>query len=103
MPITQKLREFLDQSGVHYRVHGHREVYTAQEVAQVEHVPGKDLAKVVMLRSGSDFFMAVLPAPYHVDLVRAKTAPYIGRLPHFEERTCPARQWPLVVVASRYE
>ncbi len=74
MPIAQKLREFLDQNGVQYQVHGHREVYTAQEVAQVEHIPGKELAKVVMLRGGSDFFMVALPAPHQIDLARAKKA-----------------------------
>ncbi len=72
MPILTKLREFLDQNKVAYEVISHRQAFTAQEIAAVEHVPGKQLAKVVMLRSGKDFIMAVLPAPLRVDLDSAK-------------------------------
>jgi Ala-tRNA(Pro) deacylase len=74
MPILTKLREYLDDNKVHYEVLAHRQAFTAQQVAQAQHIPGKELAKVVMLRSGGDFFMAVLPAPCRVDLERAKAA-----------------------------
>jgi Ala-tRNA(Pro) deacylase len=73
MPILAKLLEFLDKQKVHYEVLTHRQAFTAQEVAQAQHVPGVELAKVVMLRSGPNFIMAVLPAPYRVDLERAKS------------------------------
>ena len=72
MPILTKLREFLDHNGVHYEVGAHRQAFTAQEVAAAQHVPGRELAKVVMVRSGTEFIMTVLPAPYRVDLERAK-------------------------------
>jgi Ala-tRNA(Pro) deacylase len=78
MPILTKLREFLDQNKVAYEVISHRQAFTAQEIAAVEHVPGKQLAKVVMLRSGKDFIMAVLPAPLRVDLDSAKAV--IGKV-----------------------
>ena len=68
MPILTKLREFLDANGVRYEVRSHRTAYTAQEVAAEEHVPGREMAKVVMVRDGGDCLMAVLPAPYHVGL-----------------------------------
>ena len=74
MPILTKLREFLDKNGIHYEVTTHRQAFTAQEVAEAQHVKGKNVAKVVMLRSGGDFFMTVLPAPYRVDIERAKSA-----------------------------
>jgi Ala-tRNA(Pro) deacylase len=74
MPILTKLRECLDRTGVHYEVTSHRQAFTAQEVAQAEHIPGKELAKVVMLRSGKSFYMVALPAPYRVDLAKAKAA-----------------------------
>jgi Ala-tRNA(Pro) deacylase len=74
MPILSKLREYLDKNGVKYEVAAHRQAFTAQEVAEAQHVKGKEVAKVVMLRSGGDFIMAVLPAPYRVDLERAKGA-----------------------------
>lgn len=74
MPILTKLRDYLDLNGVHYEVISHRQAFTAQEVAQAEHISGKELAKVVMLRSGTNFSMVVMPAPYRVDLDKAKTA-----------------------------
>jgi Ala-tRNA(Pro) deacylase len=73
MPILKKLREFLDSNRVPYEVIDHRQAFTAQEVAEAEHIPGQQLAKVVIMRSGGDFLMLVLPGPYHVDIARAKT------------------------------
>ncbi len=72
MPILAKLREYLDRNHVQYEVMSHRQAFTAQEVAAAEHIPGKELAKVVMLRSGKEFLMVVLAAPYRVDLKRAQ-------------------------------
>jgi Ala-tRNA(Pro) deacylase len=73
MPID-KLREYLDSNRVAYEVLSHPLTFTAQELAAVEHVHGRDLAKVVILRSGAEFVMVTLPALYHVDLNRARAA-----------------------------
>jgi Ala-tRNA(Pro) deacylase len=70
MPILTKLKEFLDASGVSYDVHSHPTAYTARQVAAEEHIPKHEMAKVVMVRDGGEYLMAVLPAPYHVDLDR---------------------------------
>ncbi len=72
MSILTKLREFLDGQHVHYEVTPHRQAFTAQEVAEAEHISGSNFAKVVMLRDGSDFVMTVLPGPSHVDLELAR-------------------------------
>lgn len=74
MPILSKLREHLDRNKVQYEVISHRQAFTAQEVAAAEHIPGKELAKVVMMRSGKNFLMVVVPAPSRVDIERAKGA-----------------------------
>ncbi len=71
MPILAKLREYLDNNHVRYEVMSHRQAFTAQEIAAAEHVSGREVAKVVMVRSGQEFLMIVLPAPYRVDLKRA--------------------------------
>jgi Ala-tRNA(Pro) deacylase len=70
MPINRRLKEFLDQSGKPYHVHAHAEAYTAQELAAVEHVPGREMVKVVMLRGGEMYYMAALCANCKVDLAR---------------------------------
>ena len=74
MPILAKLKEFLDASHVGYEVRSHRTAYTAQEVAAEEHIPGREMAKVVMLRDGREYLMAVVPAPFHVGLARLRKA-----------------------------
>jgi Ala-tRNA(Pro) deacylase len=73
MPILTKLRDFLDESGVAYQVLDHRQAFTAQEVAAAQHVSGKELAKVVMLRCGDEFVMAVLRAPDRIDVEHVRT------------------------------
>lgn len=71
MPILTKLREYLDRHQVRYEVLSHAQAFTAQEVAQAQHVHGREVAKVVIVRSGSDFIMTVLPATRRLDLERA--------------------------------
>jgi Ala-tRNA(Pro) deacylase len=74
MPILTKLKNFLDANQVAYDVRSHPRALTAQEVAAAQHVRGRDVAKVVMLRAGDEYLMAVLPAPYHVDIERLGVA-----------------------------
>jgi Ala-tRNA(Pro) deacylase len=66
MPI-KKLRDFLDKEGVKYVNIGHSPAYTAQEIAASAHVPGKDLAKTVMVKLDGRMAMAILPAAFAVD------------------------------------
>ena len=42
--------------------------YTAQEIASIAHVPGKELAKTVMVKVDGKMAMAVVPASAKVDL-----------------------------------
>lgn len=72
MPILGALREFLDAHRVAYSVHSHPEAYTAQEVAALQHVKGRRLAKVVMVKAGPDLKMLVLPADHRVDFDRLR-------------------------------
>jgi Ala-tRNA(Pro) deacylase len=62
-----KIREFLDSKKIKYTSVKHSEVYTAQEIAASAHIPGRQLAKTVMIKIDGDMAMAVLPAPYKVD------------------------------------
>lgn len=67
MPV-QKLKRFLDENDVKYVTIGHSQAFTAQEVAASAHVPGKELAKTVMIKLDGSMAMAVVPAPSQVDL-----------------------------------
>ena len=72
MSILKRLKEYLDREKVPYEVLAHTETYTAPELAQTLHVPGKELAKVVIVKVGERFAMTVLPANWKVDLKRLK-------------------------------
>ncbi len=48
MTLNDRLQQFLAQQGVGYDTLPHQEVFTAQEVAAASHVPGRQLAKVVL-------------------------------------------------------
>lgn len=73
MTIACKLREYLDENKVQYKVSTHQEVYTAQEVAASLHVPGKDLVKVVIIKTKDKYVMAVLPADHKVNVDKVRT------------------------------
>lgn len=66
MPL-QKLKEFLDRHNVKYVTISHSLAYTASEIAASTHIPGKELAKTVIVRLDGTIAMAVLPASYKVD------------------------------------
>jgi len=66
MPI-RRLREFLDTHGVRYFVVSHSPAYTAQEIAAAAHVPGKELAKTVMVNIDGKMAMVILPASRQLD------------------------------------
>lgn len=59
---ARKLKEFLDREGVPYRSIRHSTAYTAQEVAASAHIPGKEMAKTVIVKVDGKWAMAVLPA-----------------------------------------
>jgi len=62
-------RLFADQQVPYVRlVHG--EVFTSQELAAREHVPGMKVAKPVLVRADGEFILCVLPASARVDLDR---------------------------------
>ncbi len=73
MTIARKLKEYLDENKVSYKVATHQEVYTAQEVAASMHVPGKDLVKVVIMRTKDKYVMTVLPADHKVNVDKVRT------------------------------
>lgn len=78
MPV-KKLREFLDAKAIKYVSIAHSMAYTAQEIAAASHIPGKELAKTVMVKLDEKMAMAVLPASYKVDFDLLKKASGAGK------------------------
>jgi Ala-tRNA(Pro) deacylase len=71
---SKKLKSFLDENKVKYISIQHSTAYTAQEIAAIAHIPGKDLAKTVIIKIDGKMAMAVLPASYKVSFENLKEA-----------------------------
>jgi Ala-tRNA(Pro) deacylase len=68
MSIVRRVKEYLDQQQVPYTHCTHRLAYTAQEIAAAQHVPGREMAKTIVLRSDTQFLLLVLPAVMKIDM-----------------------------------
>ena len=72
MTVLKRLKEYLEKNQVSFEVGYHQRVYTAQEIAASEHVRGRELAKVVMVKADGKMVMLVLPASFRVDMEKLK-------------------------------
>ncbi|HZB09875.1 MAG TPA: hypothetical protein VE525_12280, partial [Rubrobacter sp.] len=71
MECRDRLENYLRENQVPFEEQHHPRAVSAQEVAASEHVPGRMLAKTVMVLSDGEIAMLALPAPYQVDLEKA--------------------------------
>ena len=86
MDCKDRLEAYLRVKQVPFEVRHHPRAITAQEVAASEHVPGKMLAKTVMVLADGKMVMLALPATYQVDVDKAgKVLGAEVRLAHEEE------------------
>jgi Ala-tRNA(Pro) deacylase len=67
MPV-QRLQNFLEENHVDYTVIPHSRAFTTQETAAMTHIPGKEIAKAVMVEIDGNLAMAVVPGSQKVDL-----------------------------------
>lgn len=73
MPAT-RLKEFLDSHDVKYVTLEHSKAFTAAEIAALAHVPGREMAKSVMVVVDGHMAMAVLPASLRVSFDQLREA-----------------------------
>jgi len=69
------IKEWLDKQKVNYKCINHYPTYTSQETAASAHVPGRRLAKTVILKVDGKLAMLVLPAHHNVnfDMLQKQT------------------------------
>ena len=72
MTVLKKLKDYLEKNQVRYEAGYHERVYTSQEIAAAMHVPGRQLAKVVMVNADGKMVMLVLPASYQVEIKKLR-------------------------------
>jgi Ala-tRNA(Pro) deacylase len=66
--IADRVRSMLDKNKVKYAVIQHSPAFTAPEIAASAHVPGREMAKSVIVKIEDMFAMVVLPSPYRVSM-----------------------------------
>jgi Ala-tRNA(Pro) deacylase len=70
MTVSKRLREHLDARNLKYVVVSHSPAFTAQEIAASLHVPGREMAKTVVIKSPDGLALCVLRAMDKVDVER---------------------------------
>jgi len=73
MPV-KKLKDFLDSQNIKYITITHSPAFTSQEIAASAHIPGKELAKTVMVKMDGKMVMTILPASLKIDFNLLKEA-----------------------------
>jgi Ala-tRNA(Pro) deacylase len=69
-----KLQEYLDSQRVRYVSIKHSPAFTAQEIAASAHIPGKDVAKTVVVKLDGEMALVALPATRMVRMNHLKAA-----------------------------
>jgi Ala-tRNA(Pro) deacylase len=68
MSISRGLKQYLEHNNVRYLCTPHAPAFTAQDVAASEHVPGRAVAKTVVINVDENYVLVVLPATMKIDL-----------------------------------
>ena len=74
MPLTERLRSFLDAHHAEYTLTVHHKAFTAREVALAEHLPAREVAKAVVIFGDGEYHMLVVPANRLVDFQELRPA-----------------------------
>lgn len=105
MTIPKRLEKALDRYKIDYEIERHPWKATSCEIAEVEHVPGREFAKVVMANADGRDIMVVIPATHRVDLLKLgaalntdrvrieEEAEFKGLFPDCEVGAMPAVGW----------
>lgn len=68
MAISNTLQDYLERNQASYDLIPHPHTGSSMETAEEAHVPGKRLAKAVIIKDGDRYLMVVVPAVDHVDM-----------------------------------
>src|SRR5258708_25266404 len=101
MQCKERLEAYLHEHQVPFQQQQHTRAFSAQKIAESEHVPGTMVAKTVIAWVDGNMMALVLPASYRADLnkVRAALGARQVRLAHDPETTatfpdCEVRTMP---------
>ncbi len=69
---AMNLKQFLNEQRVPFQVIPHPVAFTATSVAGAAHIPGREMAKTVVVELDGHLALAVLPANRKLDLERLR-------------------------------
>lgn len=72
MAIAEKLRQLLEDEKINYQIMQHSVAYTASEIAGVQHIPGKQMIKPVLIKADGQYVLCILPAVEWLDFDKLK-------------------------------
>lgn len=70
MACRDQLIAYLREHEVSFQTQQHPQAFSAQELAEREHISGKIVAKSVIVKADGQLIQLVLPATYRVDFTR---------------------------------
>jgi Ala-tRNA(Pro) deacylase len=73
MKCQEQLEQYLRDRKIAYQIQHHPQAYTAQQIAECEHISGKKVAKSVVASADKKMMLLVIPAAYRVDLDKVRT------------------------------
>lgn len=68
MQCKERLEAYLREHQVPFQLQQHARTFSAQKIAESEHIPGKMVAKTVIIFADNKMISLVLPASYRADL-----------------------------------
>jgi Ala-tRNA(Pro) deacylase len=68
MTIARKLQDYIDSEGIAYDTVAHHRTATTSQSAQAAHVPGRRLAKSVLVHHEMGYVLAVVPSTHQLEL-----------------------------------
>lgn len=68
MPISSKIKKFLDTKGVKYDIIEHKKVFTAFDKSQTLKLPEKIIVKTLVMKIDKNICLAAIPANRILDL-----------------------------------
>lgn len=68
------VKDFLEDQGIDFEIISHASADTAEEIAALTHISGRELAKTVVVNIDGTLAMAVVPASRRVDFAALQSA-----------------------------
>ena len=88
---SKMLKNFLDNNEIKYVSIMHSLAFTAVDIAKSAHIPSREMAKTVIIKTSGELAMAVVPANYKVNLNLLQQALESAKIELATEQEFPSR------------